>query len=61
MSRWRVVLKKKPSNIILEEFKTRKEAEEEVAWRIQLARHLQNTSHSLYEIQKVIQKGDRDE
>ena len=53
MSRWRVVLKKKPSNIILEEFKTRKEAEEEVAWRIQLARHLQNTSQSHYEIQKV--------
>ena len=53
MSKWRVVLKKKPSNIILEEFETRKEAEEEVSWRIQLTRHLKNTSHNLYEIQKV--------
>ena len=53
MSKWRVVLKKKPSNIILEDFETRKEAEEEVAWRIQLAKHLQNTSHRLYEIQKI--------
>jgi predicted metal-dependent RNase len=54
MSRWRVVLKKKPSNITLEEFQTRKEAEEEVAWRTQLERHLKITSKNLYEIQKVI-------
>jgi hypothetical protein len=53
MSKWRVVLKKKPSNIILEEFETRKEAEEEVAWRLQLARHLQSTSQNPYEIQRV--------
>ena len=53
MSKWRVVLKKKPSNIVLEEFKTRKEAEEEVAWRIQLSRHLKHTSHNPYFIEKI--------
>jgi len=53
MSKWRVVLKKKPSNIILEDFKTRKEAEEEVAWRIQLAKHLGNMPQRHFEIQKV--------
>ena len=53
MSKWRVVLKKKPSNIILEEFKTRKEAEEEVAWRIQLSRHLNNAGKNPYFIEKV--------
>ena len=53
MSKWRVILKKKPSNITLEEFQTRKEAEEEIAWRIQLGRHLKITSKSLYEVQKV--------
>jgi len=53
MSRWRVVLKKKPSNIILETFKTRKEAEEEVAWRIQLSNHLKHISKNSYEIQEI--------
>ena len=53
MSKWRVVLKKKPSNITVEEFKSRKEAEEEVAWREKLATHLKTTSNNLYEIQKI--------
>jgi len=64
MSRWRVILKKKPSNIIIEDFKTRKEAEEEVAWRIKLANHLKHTGYisndpkSLYEIQKIKNVGN---
>ena len=50
---WKLVLKKEFGNVVVENFRTKKEAEEELQNRTNLTKHLTGQStRGVYEIQK---------
>jgi hypothetical protein len=50
---WQLILKKEYSDVVIKQFTTKKEAEEEIQNRTSLTRHLGEDPAKLYKIERV--------